>query len=308
MVSKLKNRLTYFSGIGVIISAILMLLASLVSAIPDVVSNIGTVLFIISTCLMLASTGNRDNISILFSFLTVIFVIIFTIFIILIAFKVVNVRMSAFGGISMSTLLFLLTTLAMIGSAGLTMLTSTVSDNDTIRVLRNTTAGIAVGVAILYVLANFLVFLEVPIVILMAIAQIVGAVIILFLTVLDKQESIETMKVLSIKCSDFQRQASSLQQELEKYKQQEQTTVAQIEQLSKVNQELKTNADYYNQLYVEAKQESLYNQQQLMNIQNNQPPQQEIVENKVQTQVAQPLQNSPIPTIKLEGNNIQEKQ
>ena len=95
MVSKLKNRLTYFSGIGVIISAILMLLASLVSAIPDVVSNIGTVLFIISTCLMLASTGNRDNISILFSFLTVICVIIFTIFIILIAFKVVNVRMSA---------------------------------------------------------------------------------------------------------------------------------------------------------------------------------------------------------------------
>lgn len=45
-----------------------------------------------------------------------------------------------------------------------------------------------------------------------------------------------------------------------------------------------------------------------MNIQNNQPPQQEIVENKVQTQVAQPLQNSPIPTIKLEGNSIQEKQ
>lgn len=45
-----------------------------------------------------------------------------------------------------------------------------------------------------------------------------------------------------------------------------------------------------------------------MNIQNNQPPQQEIVENTVQTQVAQPLQNFPIPTIKLEGNNIQEKQ
>lgn len=196
--SKLKNRLTYFSGIGVIISAILMLLASLVSAIPDVVSNIGTVLFIISTCLMLASTGNRDNISILFSFLTVICVIIFTIFIILIAFKVGNVRMSAFGGTSMSTLLFLLTTLAMIGSAGLTMLTSTVSDTGTIRVLRNTIAGIAVGVAILYVLANFLVFLAVPIVILMAIAEIVAAVIVLFLTVSDKQESIETMKVLNV--------------------------------------------------------------------------------------------------------------
>ena len=304
----MKNRLTYFSGIGVIISAILMLVASLVSAIPDVVSNIGTVLFIISTCLMLASTGNRDNISILFSFLTVICVIIFTIFIILIAFKVVNVRMSAFGGTSMSTLLFLLTTLAMIGSAGLTMLTSTVSDNDTIRGLRNATAAMAIGIVVIVLLMLFVSALAVPLLMVANVLQIAFAVIILFLTVLDKQESIETMKVLSIKCSDFQRQASSLQQELEKYKQQEQTTVAQIEQLSKVNQELKTNADYYNQLYVEAKQESLYNQQQLMNIQNNQPPQQEIVENTVQTQVAQPLQNSPIPTIKLEGNNIQEKQ
>ena len=308
MVSKLKNRLTYFSGIGVIISAILMLVASLVSAIPDVVSNIGTVLFIISTCLMLASTGNRDNISILFSFLTVICVIIFTIFIILIAFKVVNIRMSTFGGTSMSTLLFLLTTVAMIGSAGLTMLTSTVSDTGTIRVLRNTIAGIAVGIAISYVLANLLIFLAVPLVMLIAIAEIVAAVIVLFLTVLDKQEALETMKVLSMKCSDFQRQVVSLQQELEKYKQQEKTTTTQIEQLSKINQELKTNSDYYNQLYVEAKQEALYNQQQLMNIQNNQSPQQEIVKNTVQTQVVQPLQNSPIPSIKIEGNNIQGKQ
>ncbi len=302
--SKMKNKLTYFSGIGVIVGTILLLLSLLISKMPFMISCFGMYLFIISICLMLASTGNKDNISILFSGLTVIGVIIFTIFRILMTFNIIDISITPFSEPSISTQLFFLILITMIGSASLTMLTSTVSDNGTIRVLRNAIATIAVGIAILYILGNFLASLAVYTLVLIVVIEIIAFIMILFLIVLDKQESIETIKALSMKCSDFQKQTKSLQQELEKYKQQEQINTTQINELSKSNQELKANANYYNQLYVELKQENLYNNQQSINIESNQLSKPEVVDRPQQEKVVQPSQNSPVPTINIEKNNI----
>lgn len=307
MVSKLKNKLILMSGIGVVLGAVLLIVSMLVTSISWV-QILGTVLFIMGACLMLSTTGNRNNISIIFSFFTIIGVIISSIFFILMAFGIIEIRTSMFSKPGIATIIFPFILAFTVGSATLTYLTSTVSETDTIKTLRNLVAGLTVGIAVMTIISVFIGVLAQQLLSIVIIAEIVLAVITLFLVVLDKQESLETISILTIKCRELQQQTTKLEQDLNTQTSKQQTTQAELDRLQKNNQELKTNIEYYNKLYTETKQEALYTQQQLMAI-SQQTPQEATGINTsiIQTQPIKTVQAiskvSPIPMINYENNN-----
>ena len=307
MVSKLKNKLILMSGIGVVLGAVLLIVSMLVTSISWV-QILGTVLFIMGACLMLSTTGNRNNISIIFSFFTIIGVIISSIFFILMAFGIIEIRTSMFSKPGIATIIFPFILAFTVGSATLTYLTSIVSETDTIKTLRNLVAGLTVGIAVMTIISVFIGVLAQQLLSIVIIAEIVLAVITLFLVVLDKQESLETISILTIKCRELQQQTTKLEQDLNIQTSKQQTTQAELDRLQKNNQELKTNIEYYNKLYTETKQEALYTQQQLMAI-SQQTPQEATGINTsiIQTQPIKTVQAiskvSPIPTINYENNN-----
>lgn len=303
----MKSKLILISGIGVVLGAILLIGSMLITSMSWG-QVVGAILFIMGTCLMLSTTGNKNNISIIFSFLTVIGVIILTIFFILIALGVIEIRTSAFSEPEMATIIFPFILAFTVGSATLTYLTSTVSDTNTIKTLRNLVAGLSVGIAVMTLIMGFMGILALQLLPIVTIAEIVLAVITLFLIVLDKQESLETISVLTIRCRELQQQTAKLEQDLNAQTGKEQTSQEELEQLKKSNQELKANADYYNKLYTEAKQEALYSQQQLMAISNEQVQQTSVAEPTtiapVQPEIVPTTpQTSPIPTINYQNNN-----
>ena len=63
--------------------------------------------------------------------------------------------------------------------------------------------------------------------------------VILFLIVLDKQESLETIYVLTIRCRELQQQTAKLEQDLNAQTGKEQTSQEELEQLKKVIRSLK---------------------------------------------------------------------
>lgn len=139
-----------------------------------------------------------------------------TIFFILIALGVIEIRTSAFSEPEIATIIFPFILAFTVGSATLTYLTSTVSDTNTIKTLRNLVAGLSVGIAVMTLIMGFIGILALQLLPIVTIAEIVLAVIILFLIVLDKQESLETISVLTIRCRELQQQTS--QEELEQLK------------------------------------------------------------------------------------------
>lgn len=181
----------------------------------------------------------QNNISIIFSFLTVIGVIILTIFFILIALGVIEIRTSAFSEPEIATIIFPFILAFTVGSATLTYLTSTVSDTNTIKTLRNLVAGLSVGIAVMTLIMGFIGILALQLLPIVTIAEIVLAVIILFLIVLDKQESLETISVLTIRCRELQQQTAKLEQDLNAQTGKEQTSQEELEQLKKVIRSLK---------------------------------------------------------------------
>lgn len=270
----MKNKLTYFSGIGLILGAIIMILSILISSMPSFLQIIGAILVLVGVALMLASTGNKGNVSIVFSFFTVLGVIISIIFVILISLGIMNINFYElnYGSFNILSIIFLLTIAFTSASAVLTFISSTISDTDTIRTLRSVTVGLAVAIAIMSVISIFIPFLTLALYTITTIAEIVLGITTLFLLVIDKQESIENTTILSSKCNELQKTVSNLQTELEKNKQERQKFMEQLEQLKKTNAELSTNVEYYSKLYVQTKQEELYNQQQvMMNSQQQQP-------------------------------------
>lgn len=303
----MKNKLTYFSGIGLILGSIIMILSILISSMPNFIQIIGVVLFLANVALMLASTGNKNNISIVFSFFTVLGVIVSIIFVILISLGVIKVNSYGlnYGNSSILSIIFLLTIVFTSASATLTFVSSTISDTDTIRTLRSATVGLTVAIAIMSIISLFVPFLALTLYIIVTIAEVILGVTTVFLLVIDKQESIENITVLSSKCNELQKTVANLQTELEKNKQESQSSMAQLEQLKKANTELSTNAEYYSKLYAETKQEALYNQQQLMMNSQQQVPQQSLVAVTQPESTPTPkslTSSSPIPTIKLNNN------
>lgn len=309
MVRELKNKLTLFSGIIVVLGASFLVVSMLISSITWG-EILGAILFLIGTCLMLSTTGNKENISIIFSFLTIIGVVISTLFLILAALGIVEVRTSMFGASGIGTIIFPCILAFTIGSATLTYLTSTISDTGTIKTLRNVVAGLTIGSTIMTLFSLFLGLLALQLLSIVAIAEVVLAVITLFLIVLDKQEALETISILNNKCRELQQQVTKSQQDLETQIKQQQTSQTELEQLRKNNQELQANAEYYNKLYVETKQEALYNQQQLVSMSSQTTQETTVV--STPDVAAQPLpseidqnkpKTSPIPMINFENNN-----
>lgn len=234
----MKSKLLLISGIGVVLGAILLIGSMLITSVSWG-QVVGAILFIMGTCLMLSTTGNKNNISIIFSFLTVIGVIILTIFFILIALGVIEIRTSAFSEPEIATIIFPFILAFTVGSATLTYLTSTVSDTNTIKTLRNLVAGLSVGIAVMTLIMGFMGILALQLLPIVTIAEIVLAVIILFLIVLDKQESLETIYVLTIRCRELQQQTAKLEQDLNAQTGKEQTSQEELEQLKKVIRSLK---------------------------------------------------------------------
>lgn len=162
-----------------------------------------------------------------------------TIFFILIALGVIEIRTSAFSEPEIATIIFPFILAFTVGSATLTYLTSTVSDTNTIKTLRNLVAGLSVGIAVMTLIMGFMGILALQLLPIVTIAEFVLAVIILFLIVLDKQESLETIYVLTIRCRELQQQTAKLEQDLNAQTGKEQTSQEELEQLKKVIRSLK---------------------------------------------------------------------
>lgn len=316
----MRKKITLFSAIMTIIGVAIVIASSVISDIPYNILISGVVSFLLGACLMAATTGSKNNISIIFSCLTIFGVVITTILFVLALCNVIQIRSSFLWGMSGTTKLFYTVLGCTVGSAVCTYLTSTTGDNHIIKILRNLVAGIAVVIAIIMLITSFTDQATKTLTTITSIIEVLALVSALFLLVLDKQEALETVTVLESKCKELQEQTTKAEEQLQNHTTNQENQTKELEQLRKKNEELAANAQYYTNLYQQIQQEAIYQQtyqqppqpapaqQPIYQPEPQQPQQiqQPVYQEPIQTPITNqstPPTTSPIPQINLGNNN-----